>query len=158
MKPGATGGSPLEQHVRSAVATHRDDRGPLLPILHDIQATFGYVDPAVVPILADELNISRADVHGVISFYHDFRESPTAGTHVRICRAEACQAAGAEDLVAHVKDKLQTDIGGTSPSRNATLDQVFCFGNCALGPTVEINGRISGRVTPNRFDALIEKS
>jgi formate dehydrogenase subunit gamma len=159
MKPGATtGGSPLEQHVRLAVAAHRDDRGPLLPILHDIQATFGYVDPAAVPILADELNLSRADVHGVISFYHDFRESPVAGTHVRICRAEACQAAGAEELVAHAKDKLQTDIGGTSPTRDVTLDQAFCFGNCALGPTVEINGRISGRVTRDRFDALIEKS
>lgn len=160
MKPGATtGGSPLEQHVRSAVAAHREDRGALLPILHDIQATFGYVDSHVVaPILAEELNISRADVHGVISFYHDFRESPAAGTHVRICRAEACQAAGAEELVAHVKDKLRTDVGGTSPTRDATLDQVFCFGNCALGPTVEINGRISGRVTPQRFDALLDKA
>ena len=144
--------------MRSAVAAHRDDRGPLLPILHDIQATFGYVDPTVVPILADELNVSRADVHGVISFYHDFRESPVADTHVRICRAEACQAAGAEALVTHAKDKLRTDIGSTSPDRSTSLDQVFCFGNCALGPTVEINGRISGRVTPDRFDALIEKS
>jgi formate dehydrogenase subunit gamma len=157
MKPGATtGGSPLEQHVRSAVAAHRADRGALLPILHDIQATFGYVDPAAVPILAEELNLSRADVHGVISFYHDFRKAPTAGTHVRVCRAEACQAAGAEDLVAHVKDTLNTDIGGTSPDRDATLDQVFCFGNCALGPTVEINGRIAGRVTPKRFDSLLK--
>jgi formate dehydrogenase subunit gamma len=159
MKPGAmTGGSPLEQYVRSAVAAHRDDRGALLPILHDIQATFGYVDQAVVPILADELNLSRADVHGVISFYHDFRKSPTVGTHVRICRAEACQAAGADALVAHVEEKLATNIGGTSPDRDATLDQVFCFGNCALGPTVEINGRISGRVTPQRFDALLDKA
>ncbi|HYQ65791.1 NAD(P)H-dependent oxidoreductase subunit E [Actinophytocola sp.] len=159
MTPGATtGGSPLEQYVRSAVAAHRADRGALLPILHDIQATFGYVDPAVVPILADELNLSRADVHGVISFYHDFRKSPAAGTHVRVCRAEACQAAGAEQLVAHVKDRLHTDIGGTSPDRGTTLDQVFCFGNCALGPTVEINGRISGRVTPQRFDALLDKA
>jgi formate dehydrogenase subunit gamma len=159
MKPGATtGGSPLEQHVRSAVAAHRADRGALLPILHDIQATFGYVDPAVVPILAEELNLSRADVHGVISFYHDFRAAPAVGTHVRICRAEACQAAGAEQLVAHAKDRLRTDIGGTSPDRQATLDQVFCFGNCALGPTVEINGRIAGRVTPQRFDALLEKA
>lgn len=159
MKPGAmTGGSPLEQYVRSAVAAHRDDRGALLPILHDIQATFGYVDQAVVPILADELNLSRADVHGVISFYHDFRKAPTVGTHVRICRAEACQAAGADALVAHVEEKLSTNIGGSSPDRDATLDQVFCFGNCALGPTVEINGRISGRVTPQRFDALLDKA
>ena len=159
MNPGPTaGGSPLERHVRSAIAAHRDDRGSLLPILHDIQAEFGYVDPAVVPILAEELNISRADVHGVISFYHDFRTSAAAGTHVRICRAEACQAAGADALVEHARASLGTDIGDTSPDRDATLDQVFCFGNCALGPTVEINGRISGRVTPNRFDALIEKS
>ena len=159
MKPGAmTGGSPLEQYVRSAVAAHRDDRGALLPILHDIQATFGYVDQAVVPILADELNLSRADVHGVISFYHDFRKSPAVGTHVRICRAEACQAAGADALVTHAEQRLATNIGGTSPDRDATLDQVFCFGNCALGPTVEINGRISGRVSPQRFDSLLEKA
>lgn len=159
MTPGAmTGGSPLEQHVRSAVAAHRDERGALLPILHDIQATFGYVDQAVVPILAEELNLSRADVHGVISFYHDFRKSAAAGTHVRICRAEACQAAGADELVTHAEQKLRTGIGGTSPDRETTLDQVFCFGNCALGPTVEINGRISGRVTPQRFDALLDKA
>jgi formate dehydrogenase subunit gamma len=159
MKPGAmTGGSPLEQYVRSAVAAHRGERGALLPILHDIQATFGYVDQAVVPILAEELNLSRADVHGVISFYHDFRGSAAAGTHVRVCRAEACQAAGAEELVAHVEERLHTNVGGTSPDRDATLDQVFCFGNCALGPTVEINGRLAGRVTPQRFDALLHQA
>ncbi len=156
MTPGATaGGSPLERHVRSAVAAHRGDRGALLPILHDIQATFGHVDPAVVPILAEELNLSRADVHGVITFYHDFRTSPAAGTHVRICRAEACQAAGADALVEHATRRLGTDVGGTAPDRSATLDQVFCFGNCALGPAVEINGRIAGRVTPDRFDTLL---
>ena len=148
-------GSPLERHVRSAVAAHRDDRGALLPILHDLQAEFGYVDQAVVPILAEELTLSRADVHGVISFYHDFRKSPAAGTHVRICRAEACQAAGADALVAHAEAKLGTEIGGTAPDRSATLDQVFCFGNCALGPAVEINGRLAGRVTPNRLDTLL---
>ena len=144
--------------MRSAVAAHRAERGALLPILHDLQATFGYVDPAVVPILADELNLSRADVHGVISFYHDFRKEPAAGTRVRVCRAEACQAAGAEELVAHVRNRLGTDVGGTSPDRSATLDQVFCFGNCALGPTVEIDGRVCGRVTPQRFDALLDKA
>lgn len=157
MKPGAVeGGSPLERQVRSAIIAHRDDRGALLPILHDIQAEFGYIDAAVVPILAEELNLSRAEIHGVISFYHDFRSSPAAGTHVRICRAEACQAVGADALVEHAKELLGTDIGGTSPGRDATLDQVFCFGNCALGPTVEVNGRIVGRVTPQRFDALVK--
>src|SRR3954447_26088324 len=106
MKSGATtGGSPLERYVRSAVAAHRAERGALLPILHDIQAEFGYIDQAAVPILAEELNLSRADVHGVISFYHDFRKSAAAGTHVRICRAEACQAVGAEALVEHARTR-----------------------------------------------------
>ena len=157
MNPGSmAGGSPLERHVRSAVAAHRDDRGALLPILHDIQAEFGYIDQAAVPILAEELNLSRADVHGVISFYHDFRQSAAAGTRVRICRAEACQSVGADALVEHARTSLGTDIGGTSPNRDVALDQVFCFGNCALGPTVEVNGRIAGRVTPERFDALVK--
>ncbi|MGB3444812.1 MAG: NAD(P)H-dependent oxidoreductase subunit E [Actinophytocola sp.] len=144
--------------MRSAVAAHRADRGALLPILHDLQAEFGYVDPAAVPILAEELNLSRAEVHGVISFYHDFRTSAPAGTHVRICRAEACQAAGADELVEHARARLGTGIGETSPDRTASLDQVFCFGNCALGPTVEINGRIAGRVSPRRFDALLDRT
>ncbi|HEY0453813.1 NAD(P)H-dependent oxidoreductase subunit E [Actinophytocola sp.] len=146
MTPGAmAGGSPLEQRVRSAVATHRGDRGALLPILHDIQAEFGYVDAAVVPILAEELNLSRADVFGVISFYDDFRDSPAAGTVVRVCRAEACQAGGAEAVFEHAKQCHAT----------VTLEQVFCFGNCALGPAVEVNGRLSGRVDAKRLDTLI---
>jgi len=156
MNPGATtGGSPLEQRVRTAVAAHRAARGALLPILHDIQAEFGYVDRSVVPILADELNLSRADVYGVLSFYHDFAEEPRPGTMVRICRAEACQAVGAEALTEHAKESLGTDIGGTSTDRRVTLGQVFCFGNCALGPTVEVNGTVHGRVDPARFDALV---
>jgi formate dehydrogenase subunit gamma len=150
-----TGESPLAQRVREAVAAHRADRGALLPILHSLQAEFGYVDTAAVPLIAEELNLSRAEVYGVVSVYHDFRERPAAGTVVRICRAEACQALGAEALVEHAKSTLGTDIGGTSPDRSATLDQVFCFGNCALGPTVEVNGRITGRVDAQRFDALI---
>jgi formate dehydrogenase subunit gamma len=156
MNPGAmAGGSPVEQRVRTAVAAHRADRGALLPILHDLQAEFGYVDRAVVPILADELNLSRADVYGVISFYHDFTEEPRAGTVVRICRAEACQAVGAETLAEHATASLGTDIGGTSADRGVSLGQVFCFGNCALGPAVEVNGTVHGRVDAARFDALV---
>jgi formate dehydrogenase subunit gamma len=145
MTPGPTaGGSPVEQRVRSAVAAHRGDRGALMPILHDIQAEFGYVDKAVVPIIADELNLSRADVYGVLSFYHDFREQPAAGTVVRVCRAEACQANGAAALFEHAQR-----------ADGVTVEQVFCFGNCALGPAVEINGRLVGRVDANRLDALL---
>lgn len=156
MTPGPTaGGSPVEQRARSAVAAHRGERGALLPILHDLQAEFGYVDPAVVPVLAEELNLSRADVYGVVSFYHDFRERPPGRTVVRICRGEACQACGAEALVEHARRSLGTDLGGTSPSRDVTLEQVFCFGNCALGPAVEVDGRLAGRVDPARLDALV---
>src|SRR5216117_4059750 len=144
MTAGATAGSALEQRVRAAVATHRGERGPLLPILHDIQAEFGYVDKAVVPILAAELNISRADVYGVISFYHDFREEPTRGTTVRVCRAEACQANGAEAVFEHAKR-----------TPGVTVEQVFCFGNCALGPAAEVDGRLVGRVDPAKLDALV---
>jgi formate dehydrogenase subunit gamma len=143
----AAGGSPLEVHVRSAVATHRGDRGALLPILHDIQAEFGYIDKAAVPIIADELNLSRADVYGVISFYHDFREEPVHGTLVRICRAEACQANGAEELFDHAKQ-----------ASGVTVEQVFCFGNCALGPAAEVGGRLVGRVDAARLDALVAGS
>lgn len=149
MTPGATtGGSPLEQRVRSAVATHRGDRGALLPILHDIQAEFGYVDAAAVPILAEELNLSRAEVFGVISFYHDFRDRPAAGTLVRICRAEACQANGAEALMEHARQAHDT----------VTVEQVFCFGNCALGPAVEVDGRLAGRVDAPKLDALLTEA
>jgi formate dehydrogenase subunit gamma len=115
-----------------------------MPILHDLQAEFGYVDKAVVPIIADELNLSRADVYGVLSFYHDFREQPAAGTVVRVCRAEACQANGAAALYEHAQR-----------AAGVTVEQVFCFGNCALGPAVEINGRLAGRVDANRLDALL---
>jgi formate dehydrogenase subunit gamma len=147
MTAGATAGrSPLELHVRSAVAAHRGDRGALLPILHDIQAEFGYVDKAAVPIIADELNLSRADVYGVLSFYHDFREQPVHGPVVRVCRAEACQANGAEALFEHAQQ-----------ASGVTVEQVFCFGNCALGPAVEVDGRLHGRVDAARFDALVDK-
>jgi formate dehydrogenase subunit gamma len=141
------GGSPVASRARSAVAAHRGDRGALLPILHDIQAEFGYVDKSVVPIIADELNLSRADVYGVLSFYHDFREEPARGTVVRVCRAEACQANGAEELFEHAKQ-----------APGVTVEQVFCFGNCALGPAVEIGGTLCGRVDRARFDDLVSKA
>ena len=141
-----SGESPVTTRARAAVAAHRGERGALLPILHELQAEFGYVDPAVVPVLADELNLSRAEVHGVISFYHDFRERPAPGTVVRVCRAEACQANGAEALMAHAERNLGDGV---------TVQQVFCLGNCALGPAVEVNGKLAGRVDADRLDALV---
>jgi formate dehydrogenase subunit gamma len=148
----------LAQRVRAVVAAHRGERGALLPILHRIQDELGYVDPAVIPILAAELNLSRADVHGVITFYHDFRQTPPGRTTVRICRAEACQAVGAAALADHAKARLDVSFGETTADGAVTLEQVFCFGNCALGPAVQVGDRLYGRVDPDRLDSLLEAS
>lgn len=148
----------LDDRVRAVVAAHRGERGALLPILHGIQDELGYVDPAVVPILAEELNLSRADVHGVLTFYHDFRDRPPGRTAVQICRAEACQSVGAEALVAHARRSLGIDLGETTTDGRVTVDQVFCLGNCALGPSVQVDGSMYGRVDAARFDSLVEKA
>jgi formate dehydrogenase subunit gamma len=146
---------PLADQVRAVNDAHRGDRGALLPILHGLQAEFGYVGQEMVPILARELNISRADVHGVISFYTDFRAEPAGRTVVRICRAEACQSVGAEKLAEHVQQVFGVKLGQTTPDGSVTVEQVFCLGNCALGPAAQINGRMHGKLDESRLDALI---
>jgi len=145
----------VAERVRAVVDVHRGDRGALLPILHGIQAEFGYISQEMVPVIARELNISMADVHGVISFYADFRSEPAGRTVVKLCRAEACQSVGAERLVAHAKQVFGVKLGQTTPDGSVTLEQVFCLGNCALGPAVQVNGRLHGKVTEDRLDALI---
>jgi formate dehydrogenase subunit gamma len=139
------------ERVRGVVQAHRGERGALLPILHQLQEEFGWIDPQVVPVLAEELNISRADVHGVISFYTDFRAEPAGTTTVRLCRAEACQSVGAEQLVADAEQVFGVKCGQTTSDRSVTLDQVFCLGNCALGPSAQINGKVYGRVDRSRL-------
>lgn len=154
-EPEPAGNRNREQRVRAIVAEHRTARGALLPVLHAVKEEWGYVDPAVIPVLADELNLSRADVYGVITFYEDFRQTPPGRTTVRVCRAEACQAVGAAALADHAQARLGVALGETAPDGTVTLDQVFCLGNCATGPAVEIDGRLHGRVTPERLDALL---
>jgi formate dehydrogenase subunit gamma len=144
--------------VRDIVATHRGQRGALLPILHSIQEALGCVPPEVIPVLADELNLSRADVHGVVSFYHDFRATPAGRTNVRICRGEACQAVGAERLVDHLRDRCGMSLGDTSIDGSVTVEQVFCLGNCALGPAAQVNGRLRGRLDEARLSAILEEA
>lgn len=132
--------------------------GPLLPILHAVQAALGHVPKDAVPLIASELNLTRAEVHGVLSFYHYFRQEP-AGRHVvHICRAEACQAVGAVALEAHAKKSLGIDFHQTTADGAVTLEPVFCLGNCALGPSVMIDQRLQGRVSPQRFDELIAQA
>jgi formate dehydrogenase subunit gamma len=132
--------------------------GALLPILHALQDEFGYVDQAAVPLIAAALNISHAEVHGVISFYHDFRHEP-AGKHVlKMCRAESCQSMGCESVIRHVEGRLGVRLGGTTPDRNFTVEPVYCLGNCALSPAVMLDGRLYGRVSAEVADFLIDSA
>ncbi|MBL4627387.1 MAG: formate dehydrogenase subunit gamma [Roseicyclus sp.] len=126
--------------------------GPLLPILHGMQAAFGCVPDAARAPIAQALNITEAELHGVISFYHDFRREP-AGKHVlKICRAEACQAVGANALSEEVLSRLGVNWHGTSSDGQVTVEPVFCLGLCACGPAAMVNGQVRGRVTA---DALV---
>lgn len=148
----------VEDRVRELVEAHRNDRGPLLPILHRIQAEFGHISREAVSALATELNITRADVHGVVSFYTDFRYEPAGTTTVRLCRAEACRAVGAEKLVADAEQVFGVAVGNTTPDGSITLDQVFCLGNCALGPAAQIDGRLYGRVDRDRLVEILARA
>lgn len=130
--------------------------GALLPILHALQEHFGYVDPESVPVIADELNLSRAEVHGVITFYHDFRDRAPGRHVVKICRAEACQSMNGRDTEAHAKQRLNADFHETSADGRYTLEPVYCLGNCACAPSAMIDGKLHGRVTPKRLDQLID--
>lgn len=141
--------------VRAVVEAHRGDRGALLPILHGIQEEFGCVDQSAIGLLAEELNLSRADVHGVVTFYGDFRAEPAGRVTVRLCRGEACQSVGAEALVAHAEAAFGVAVGRTGADGVVTLEQVFCLGNCALGPAAQVNGQVHGRLDPARLDGVV---
>jgi formate dehydrogenase subunit gamma len=145
----------LTDRVDDILHAHKGLEGPLLPILHAVQVEFGHVPQSVLPQIAKALNLSKAEVHGVVSFYHDFREAP-AGRHVlKLCRAEACQAMGADRVAAHVRDALGVDWHGTTPDGAVTLEPVFCLGLCACGPAAMVDGRLVGRCDEARADAVI---
>jgi formate dehydrogenase subunit gamma len=145
----------ITDRVDDILGAHLGMEGPLLPILHAVQAEFGHVPQSVLPQIAKALNLSKAEVHGVVSFYHDFREEP-AGRHVlKLCRAEACQAMGADRVAAHVKGALGLDWHGTTKGDALTLEPVFCLGLCACGPAAMMDGQLIGRCDEARVDALI---
>lgn len=154
--PGAD--LPAEQHaaVLAAVEAHRREEGALLPVLHTLQERLGWVPPATVPLIAFELNLSRAEVQGVVSFYHYFRQQPPGRQVLYLCRAEACQAVGALQLEAHARRRLGTAWHGTSADGRFTLEPVYCLGNCASGPSLMIDRELHSHVTPERFDELLE--
>jgi formate dehydrogenase subunit gamma len=141
--------------IVSIVDSLKHQRGALMPILRRIQDDLGWVPPEILPLIAHELNLSRAEVHGVASFYHDFRHEPPGRNIVRICRAESCQAMGAVALADHARKRLGIDFGDTSADGSFSLEAVYCLGNCACSPAVVINGEVIGRVTPERFDTAI---
>lgn len=128
--------------------------GALLPILHALNDRFGYVDERAVPILAEALNLSRAEVHGVVSFYHDFRRAPGGRHVIKLCGAEACQAMGSDGLTARLEAALGVKLGGTTADGQVTLEAVYCLGNCALSPAALIDGKLHGRLDADRVLAL----
>ncbi len=136
--------------VRILAESHRDQRGPLLPLLHALQAQHGYIADDDIPVIADVLNLSRADVHGVVSFYHDLRRTPPVAHQVTICRGEACQSVGAEALYAQASSAA---LGHP----DVEVHEVFCLGNCALGPSGTLDGRLIGRLSTDRITGALEE-
>jgi formate dehydrogenase subunit gamma len=144
-----------QQTLDDILARLSDEPGPLFPILHAIQDALGYVPDATVPQIAKALNRSRAEIHGVVTFYHHFRRHPVGKNMVQVCRAEACQSMGCVDLEAHAKKTLGIDYHGTTADGQFSLEAVYCLGNCALSPSIRVNDDIVGRVSKERFDEVI---
>ncbi len=148
----------ITETMQAILARHAAQEGPLLPILHSVQAEFGFIPSDVVQIIADHQNITRAEVHGVISFYHDFRTAP-AGKHVvKICRAEACQAVGANALSERALAKLGVEWHGTTVNGAVTIEPVYCLGLCACGPAAMVDGKVVGRVDDAKLDKLLAEA
>lgn len=130
--------------------------GALLPILHEIQDTVGYVPAEAVPIVADALNLSRAEVHGVVTYYHHFKQQPGAKYILKLCQAEACQAVGSAAFAAYAKAKLGCDFHEKSKDGVFMLEPVYCLGHCACGPSMMVNDvDVHARMTSEKFDALL---
>ncbi len=144
--------------VEQALRTLGSQPGPLLEILHAVQDGLGHIPPESVPLIADALNLSRAEVHGVLSFYHHFRATPPGRCVVQVCRAEACQAMKGDELADAARQRLGIDFGETRADGSATLEAVYCLGNCAVAPSVVIDGRLHGRCAPRELGRLIDEA
>ena len=126
--------------------------------MHALQEAFGYIHDAAIPLMAEDLSLSRAEVLGIIEFYHDFRRTPGGRHTLRVCRAESCQSMGCEALVSHLEQRLGIPMGETTPDGTLTLKTVYCLGNCALSPAVLLDGDLFGRVSPQRADQIVERA
>lgn len=150
------GAPTLQEQVRDIAEAHADERGPLLPLLHDIQQRIGWIDPEAVPVVADVLNLSPAEVHGVVTYYTDFRTTPPPRLEVRLCRAEACQANGCEGVVDHARQRLGIDVGAETGDGTVGLVEVFCLGLCGVGPAAQVGGRLLARLDGAALDAAVD--
>jgi formate dehydrogenase subunit gamma len=141
--------------THSICAAYGNKPDALIEILHDLQHAKGFVPEDDVPVIARALNLSKAEVHGVITFYHDFSYEPQGRHTIMLCRAEACQSMGCEKTVEHAQRKLKVKIGGTTADGKVTLKSVYCLGNCALSPAAMVDGYLKARVSPKAFDAIL---
>ena len=141
--------------ARTIIAGKQSMPGPLLPILHALQEEFGYIDREAEPLIADILNVTRAEVHGVVTFYHDFRHAPPARHVLKLCRAEACQSTGGDKLAAHAEAKIGVALGGATADGRVSLEPVYCLGLCAVAPSAMLDGRLIGRMDEEKLDALL---
>lgn len=148
----------MSEEIERIIGELRGQPGPLLVILHAIQDRLGCIPANSVPAIAEALHLSRAEVHGVISFYHHFRQTPPARHTVQVCRAEACLAMRGEALAAHVKARLRLDWHQVGADGQFGLEPVYCLGNCACAPALMIDQELHGRVTPEQFDALVRET
>ena len=146
------------ERAQAIIAEYRDVEGATLPVLHALQETFGHVPEAAIPLVAEALNLSRAEVYGVATFYHDFRREP-AGRHVlKLCRAEACQAAGGDALAARAEGKLGVKMGHTTADGRVTLEPIYCLGLCHSSPAAMLDGDVYGMLDEGRLDALVKEA
>jgi formate dehydrogenase subunit gamma len=143
-----------EVRGREIIDRHAGREGSLLPILHDLQATFACIPPEAVIVVAEVLNLTRAEVHGVVSFYHDFRNRPAGRHMLRLCRAEACQSMGGEAMARRALDHFGLEWGGTTPDGNLTVEATYCLGLCACGPSAMLDGEPIGRLRPASLDDI----
>jgi len=144
-----------QDEARTIISAHAGTAGATLPILHALQDAFGYIHDEAIPLVAAALNLSRADVHGVVSFYHEFRRAPPGRHMLRLCRAEACQSVGAEAVADAARRDLGVDWHGTTEDGKLTLEPVFCLGLCATGPAALLDGAPLVRLTPETIGKVL---
>lgn len=153
--PMQAAGTEIERRTTQVITELSGLEGPLLPILHEIQDEFGYVPTEALPVIAQALNISNAEVHGVVSFYHDYRKEPTGRHVLKVCQAEACQSMGSDAVASKLKQALGIGFHETSKDGSVTLEPVYCLGLCACAPSAMLDGEVIGRIDEDAIDEIV---